>query len=192
MSNDLTQPSDRLFHEIRQLIDTAKQRAAVAINAEITLLYWQVGKRIQTEVLQGQRGEYGKQIIVSLSIQLTQTCGKGWGEKHLRHCLRLAETFPDEQILSALRRQLSWTHIKTLMYFDDPLIPNHKSKATDRASRMEAQPTIEAMTDLVISERRFLTKSRKSCIFLGKANRNPCFRCSQTRSIGFNWGECAG
>ena len=124
MSNDLTQPSDRLFHEIRQLIDTAKQRAAVAINAEITLLYWQVGKRIQTEVLQGQRGEYGKQIIVSLSIQLTQTCGKGWGEKHLRHCLRLAETFPDEQIISALRRQLSWTHIKTLMYFDDPLKRN--------------------------------------------------------------------
>ena len=124
MSNDLTQPSDRLFHEICQLIDTAKQRAAVAINAEITLLYWQVGKRIQTEVLQGQRGEYGKQIIVSLSIQLTQTCGKGWGEKHLRHCLRLAETFPDEQILSALRRQLSWTHIKTLMYFDDPLKRN--------------------------------------------------------------------
>ena len=124
MSNDLTQPSDRLFHEIRQLIDTAKQRAAVAINAEITLLYWQVGKRIQTEVLQGQRGEYGKQIIVSLSIQLTQTCGKGWGEKHLRHCLRLAETFPDEQIISALRRQLNWTHIKTLMYFDDPLKRN--------------------------------------------------------------------
>ena len=124
MSNDLTQPSDRLFHEICQLIDTAKQRAAVAINAEITLLYWQVGKRIQIEVLQGQRGEYGKQIIVSLSIQLTQTCGKGWGEKHLRHCLRLAETFPDEQIISALRRQLNWTHIKTLMYFDDPLKRN--------------------------------------------------------------------
>jgi predicted nuclease of restriction endonuclease-like (RecB) superfamily len=131
MSNDLTQPSggthpegNHLFHEIRQLIDTAKQRAAVAINAEITMLYWQVGKRIKTEVLQGQRGEYGKQIIVSLSIQLTQTYGKGWGEKQLRHCLRLAETFPNDQIISALRRQLSWTHIKSLMYFDDPLKRN--------------------------------------------------------------------
>ncbi|RUS96567.1 hypothetical protein DSM106972_087540 [Dulcicalothrix desertica PCC 7102] len=63
MSNDLTQPSqpsNLLFQEIRQLIDTAKQRAAVAVNAEITLLYWQVGKRIQTEVLQGQRAEYDK------------------------------------------------------------------------------------------------------------------------------------
>jgi DUF1016 N-terminal domain len=83
-----------LFREIRQLIDAAKQRAAAAINAEITLLYWQVGNRIQTEVLQGQRAEYGKQIIASLSEQLTQAYGRGWSEKQLRHCLRLAETFP--------------------------------------------------------------------------------------------------
>jgi predicted nuclease of restriction endonuclease-like (RecB) superfamily len=110
-----------LFSEIRQLIDAAKQRAAVAINAEITLLYWQVGNRIQTEVLKGQRAEYGKQIIVSLSEQLTQAYGRGWSEKQLRHCLHFAETFPDEQIVSALRRQLNWTQIKTLMYFDDPL-----------------------------------------------------------------------
>ncbi len=122
MSNDLTQPrDDLLFQEIRQLIDVAKQRAAIAINAEITILYWQVGKRIQTEVLQGQRAEYGKQIIVSLSQQLTQTYGKGWSEKQLRHCLHFAETFPDEQIVSTLRRELSWTHIKTLMYIDEPL-----------------------------------------------------------------------
>lgn len=121
MSDDLTQPNDLLFQEIRQLIDTAKQRAAIAINAEMTLLYWQVGKRIHTEVLQGQRAEYGKQIIISLSQQLTQTYGKGWSEKQLRHCLHFAETFPNDQIVSTLRRELSWTHIKTLMYIDDPL-----------------------------------------------------------------------
>jgi hypothetical protein len=67
MSDDLTQPNDLLFQEIRQLIDTAKQETTIVINARITLLYWQVGKHIQTEVLQGQRAEYGKQIIVSLS-----------------------------------------------------------------------------------------------------------------------------
>ena len=50
---------DGLFEEIRQLIDTAKQQAAIAVNAELTLLYWNIGKRIQTEVLKGQRGEYG-------------------------------------------------------------------------------------------------------------------------------------
>jgi hypothetical protein len=69
------------------------------------------------------------------------------------------------------------------------VIPNHKREATDRASSMESLPTREAITDLVISERRFLTKSRNSSIFLGKENLNPCFKCSQTRSIGFNSGE---
>jgi predicted nuclease of restriction endonuclease-like (RecB) superfamily len=119
MSNPLSQ--DPLFQEIRQLIDEAKHRAAIAINAEITLLYWQVGHRIHTEILQGQRAEYGKQIITVLSQQLTQTYGRGWSQKQLRHCLRFAEIFPDEPIVSALRRQLSWTHLKTLIYLDDPL-----------------------------------------------------------------------
>lgn len=121
MTNDLPQQSDILFQEIRHFIDTAKQRAAIAINAEITLLYWQIGKRIQTEILQGQRAEYGKQIIATLSQKLTQTYGKGWSDRQLRHCLHFAETFPDEQIISALRRQLSWTHIKIIMYVNDAL-----------------------------------------------------------------------
>ncbi len=121
---NIQETAQTLFSEIRQLIDAAKQRAAIAINAEITMLYWQVGDRIQTEILQRQRAAYGKQIIATLSQKLTQTYGKGWSEKQLRHCLHFAETFPDEQIVSALRRQLSWTHIKTIMYFDDPLKRN--------------------------------------------------------------------
>ena len=35
--------------------------------------------------------------------------------------IRFAEAFPDEQILSALRRELSWTHFKTIIYIDDSL-----------------------------------------------------------------------
>lgn len=80
-----------------------------------------MGHRIHTEILQGQRAEYGKQIIATLSQQLTQAYGRGWSANQLRHCLHFAETFPDEQIVSALRRQLSWTHIKTLIYIDDAL-----------------------------------------------------------------------
>lgn len=110
-----------LVADIRQLIDSARQRAAVAVNAELTLLYWQVGRRIQAEVLKGERAAYGQQIVPALAAQLTAAYGRGWGEKQLRHCLRAAETFPDEAIVSTLRRQLSWTHIKTLMYLDDPL-----------------------------------------------------------------------
>jgi len=110
-----------ILKDIRQLIDSARKRVATTVNAELTLLYWQVGRRIQTEVLQGKRAEYGKQIIATLAQQLTADYGKGWSEKQLRHCLRVAETFTDDLILSTVRRELSWSHIKTLMYVDDSL-----------------------------------------------------------------------
>lgn len=112
---------NNLLLDIRQLIAHAQQRAAAAVNAELTLLYWQIGKRIQHEVLQGQRAEYGKQMITKLAEQLTTDYGKGWSEKQLRHCLRLAEVFADEAIFSTVRRKLSWSHIKMLLSLEDPL-----------------------------------------------------------------------
>lgn len=111
----------KLLEDVRQLIEAARVRVAVAVNQELSGLYWQVGHRIHTDVLRGQRAEYGKQVLKSLSLQLSQVYGKGWSEQQLRHCLRAAETFSDEAIFSALRRELTWTHIKTLMYLDDPL-----------------------------------------------------------------------
>jgi predicted nuclease of restriction endonuclease-like (RecB) superfamily len=71
--------------------------------------------------LSGERAEYGERTIEYLSERLTSEYGRGWSTKQLRHCVRLAEVFPDEQIVSALRRQLPWTSIKSLIYIDEPL-----------------------------------------------------------------------
>ena len=120
----MTQPvpiASPLLAEVRQLIDAARQRVASVVNAELTQLYWHIGRRISAELLQGQRGEYGKQVVAELARQLTSDFGKGWSEQQLRHCLRLAETFSDEQILSTVRRELSWSHLKSLIYIDEPL-----------------------------------------------------------------------
>ncbi|MDX2481872.1 MAG: PDDEXK nuclease domain-containing protein [Desulfuromusa sp.] len=114
-------PDKRLFSEIKQLIQSAKQRAAVAVNAELTLLYWEVGRRISAEVLKGERGEYGKRVIETLARDLTHSFGRGWSKKQLHHCLRFAETFPEQERVYAVRRQLSWTHIRSLLYIDDAL-----------------------------------------------------------------------
>ncbi|HEY9881672.1 MAG TPA: PDDEXK nuclease domain-containing protein [Leptolyngbyaceae cyanobacterium] len=121
MSNDLSQPNDLLFQEIGQLIDAAKLRAAAAVNVEITLLYWQVGNRIQTEILQGQRAEYGKQVVFTLSQRLTQVYGKGWGERQLHYCIMLANVFPNREILHTVCAKLSWSHLKLLIGIKDPL-----------------------------------------------------------------------
>ena len=110
-----------LVADVRQLIDTARQRVAMAVNAELTQLYWQIGRRIGTGLLQGQRADYGKQVVAELARQLTADFGRGWSEQQLRHCVRLAEIFPEDQILSTLQRELSWSHLKALIYIDEPL-----------------------------------------------------------------------
>jgi hypothetical protein len=113
-----------LLGDIREMIDNARQVVATVVNAELSLLYWNVGRRINKEILHEKRAEYGKQIIATLSNQLTTEYGKGWSEKLLRHCLRVVEVFQDKQIFSTLCRQFSWSHIRLFMYIDDPLKRN--------------------------------------------------------------------
>jgi predicted nuclease of restriction endonuclease-like (RecB) superfamily len=121
MSKKEINKTDKLFSEIRSLIEKSRRQVAVSINSEITILYWNIGKTINNEILKNKRAEYGKQVISSLSKQLTNEYGKGWSEKQLRHCLRIAETFADKKFLSALSRELTWTHLKILIYIDEPL-----------------------------------------------------------------------
>jgi predicted nuclease of restriction endonuclease-like (RecB) superfamily len=114
-------PEKHLAVEIKQLIVQSREQVAVTVNSAITMLYWQIGKRINEEVLQNQRAEYGKEIVATLSRQLFKEYGKGWGEKQLRQCMKFAEVFPDEQIVYAVRIQLSWTHLRTIIFIDDAL-----------------------------------------------------------------------
>lgn len=110
-----------LIDSVQELIKQSKQQLAVTINATMTQLYWEIGSLVNKEILHNKRAEYGKQIVSSLSTELTKQYGKGWSEKQIRHCLRFAETIPDFEIVSTLQRQLSWSHIKSLIYMDDPL-----------------------------------------------------------------------
>lgn len=113
--------NDNLIAEIKSLIEQSRQQVAATVNSAITLLYWQIGKRINEEILLHSRADYGKQIVYTLSAQLVVEYGKGWGEKHLRHCLRIAETFQDREIIYAVSRELSWTHLRSIIYIDEPL-----------------------------------------------------------------------
>jgi len=110
-----------LFKDVSQLIEEARNYVAQTVNTTLSLLYWKIGKRINDEVLKNKRAEYGKQVVASLAQQLVENYGRGWDEKTLRHCLRSAEIFPEELIVSAVQRQLGWTHLKTIMYLKDDL-----------------------------------------------------------------------
>ena len=121
MNNKIQSITDPLFFDIRKYINDAKQLVATTTNSTITVMYWNIGFRINQEILNNERAEYGKQIVKKLSEKLTFEFGKGWSDKQLRHCLRFAETFPDKEIVYALSRQLSWTHFRILMYINNEL-----------------------------------------------------------------------
>jgi len=87
----------------------------------LTLLYWRVGGRIHREILGNRRAGYGKAIVSTLSKQLTIDYGPGFSSKNLHHMVRFAQVFPDEAIVYSVSRQLSWTHLRTLIYLDAPL-----------------------------------------------------------------------
>ena len=114
-------PGDALLHDLRSLIEETRATVATMVNAALTMLYWRIGKRINEEILNGDRAEYGAQIVSAAGRQLELEFGRGFSEKSLRHMIRFSEVFSDESIVSALRRQLSWTHFKAIIYLDDAL-----------------------------------------------------------------------
>lgn len=110
-----------LLGDVRQLIEQSRQQLATAVNSALTLLYWHIGQRVRSEVLQDQRAAYGEQIVAALSKQLESEYGRGFSGKNLRHMLRFAEAFPSVHIVSTLSRQLAWSHFLELIYLKDPL-----------------------------------------------------------------------
>lgn len=114
-------PEQLLFSDISLLIENSKKYVAHNVNSTITLLYWKIGKRINIDILQNKRAEYGKQIVVSLTRQLEGIYGKGFDEKNIRRMMQFASVFIDESIVVSLTRQLTWTHIITLIPLKQPL-----------------------------------------------------------------------
>jgi predicted nuclease of restriction endonuclease-like (RecB) superfamily len=103
------------------MIQDAKASVASAVNTVLAMLYWRIGRRIHMEILKGERAEYGKQVVLTLSSQLVEDFGRGFNEKNLRRMIQFAESFPDEQNVVSLMRQLSWTHFIALIPVKDPL-----------------------------------------------------------------------
>lgn len=113
--------SQDLFLDLCSIIDNTRSRVAVYVNSEVCLTNWHIGKRIKEDILFNQRAEYGKQVLKTLSAKLTERYGRGWGFQTLQHCVRAAYTFSEEEIVYAVRRQFSWTHLRSLMSINDPL-----------------------------------------------------------------------
>jgi hypothetical protein len=110
-----------LFDDVRNLIEQARARTAVAVNVGQTILYWQVGRRIGEEILGGHRAAYGEQVILALARTLEADYGRGFSEKNLRRMVQFAEAFSDSEIVATLSRQLSWSQFVLLLPVKDTI-----------------------------------------------------------------------
>ncbi|HEY4831664.1 MAG TPA: PDDEXK nuclease domain-containing protein [Waddliaceae bacterium] len=114
-------PSGKILNELREMIQKARDFVASTVNSSLTLLYWHIGDRIRKEILRGERAEYGKSIISSLSHQLILEYGNGFNKTNLHRMVKFSETFPDKQIVASLTQQLSWTHFVMIIPIQDSL-----------------------------------------------------------------------
>jgi predicted nuclease of restriction endonuclease-like (RecB) superfamily len=115
-----TKPTS-LLADVRKMIIQARQGVARTVDSGMSALYWHVGRRVRQDILKEKRAAYGEKIVSALGRQLEREFGRGFSTKSLHHMIRFFEAFPDERIVSALRRQLTWTHFKSVIYLDDPL-----------------------------------------------------------------------
>jgi hypothetical protein len=81
----VTASQQSLIQDLRQIINQARGHVAATANYELTMMYWHIGKRINREVLDNQRAEYGKQIVAQVARQF--------------------------KMVSPLVSKLSWTHL---------------------------------------------------------------------------------
>ena len=91
-----------LLGDLRTLVQSARQRIATAAYSTQTLLCWHMGRRLDSEHLQGGRAAYGKQILVTVSRELTADYGRGFSYAKIARMIQFAQAFPDEAIVVTL------------------------------------------------------------------------------------------
>ena len=111
-----------LLKDLRQIIDAARSLVAATANYELTMMYWRIGDRINRDVLNNERAEYGKQIVSQVATQLQEEYGgKGFERRNIHRMMQFAQLFPDFQIVSQLATKLSWSHFIEVLPLKEPL-----------------------------------------------------------------------
>jgi predicted nuclease of restriction endonuclease-like (RecB) superfamily len=109
--NSLAVPTEYgpFLEDLKARIRLAQVKAALAVNSELVLLYWNIGRRIAAA--QETEG-YGTKIVPKLSADLTRAFPdmKGFSPRNLDYMLAFARAWPDEEVLQQVVAKLPWGH----------------------------------------------------------------------------------
>ena len=100
---------DEFLNSLKERIRQSQVRAALAVNKELVLLYWQIGQDILQR--QSQKG-WGAKVIEKLANDLKAEFPemKGFSRTNLLYMRAFAKAYPDEQIVQQLAGQIPWFH----------------------------------------------------------------------------------
>ncbi|MDR3292971.1 MAG: PDDEXK nuclease domain-containing protein, partial [Clostridiales bacterium] len=107
-----------LFDDLVKIVENRKRQITVQANGTIVLMYWELGARINSELLNNERAEYGKKIVASAMQQLTERYGSVFDYTNVRRMMQFAKQFNAEIVASAMQ-QLTWTHIIQILPLKD-------------------------------------------------------------------------
>ena len=150
-----------LLNELKSLIETTKQNVAISVNSSLTLMYWQIGFKINEDILKNSRAEYGKEILQTVSAKLTEEFGQGYSYSSLTRMMKFAQYFTFENI-ATLSQQLSWSHFKELLPMED----NLKIEFYSQMSALDkwSVRTLRNRIDSMLYERTALSKKTDELI----------------------------
>ncbi len=118
-----------LIYSVGKLLAESKQRLASQINTVLVKTYWEIGKYI-VEYEQGgaDKAEYGSELLIQLSKDLSLSYGKGFSKSNLYQMRKFYLTFPIFQTLSGKSSKsetpshvLSWSHYFEILKADSDL-----------------------------------------------------------------------
>ncbi len=144
-----------LVVELKSLIASTKEQVAISVNSSLTLMYWQIGFKINEDILKNSRAEYGKEILQTVSAKLTEEFGQGYSYSSLTRMMKFAQYFTFENI-ATLSQQLSWSHFKELLPMED----NLKIEFYSQMSALDkwSVRTLRNRIDSMLYERTVLSK----------------------------------
>lgn len=151
------------YEDVSRILQEARQKTYIAVNTEMIIAYWQIGRRIVEEEQKGEkRAEYGVYLVKQLSKKLSKEFGRGFSVTNIENFRLFYLAFPENKISHAVRRELTWTHYRSIMRVEDP--DARRYYLTEAADQHWSTRQLDRNINTLYYERLLSTKNKKSAL----------------------------
>lgn len=152
-----------IFEEIRDLINSSRNRIYSTVNTEMLNLYWNIGKIIMDIQEGDERASYGDAVLERLSKKLINEFGKGFSSRNLRTMRKFYLVYPIWKTVSA---KLSWSHYLELIKIEEE--PKRNFYLREAINARWSVRELQRQKNSLLYERLSLSKDKKEILELAQ------------------------